>query len=146
MTTAPPAHMPYRYVIQICFTQSHAKLCLCIGIMRSSRDKCNGIYNHVIAAQFSCNKKRVQHISARYRLSGRSTPTSDDHPDLFLFLYVTLGRSIAIPPWVGYAACKHHDDRSNLGFVCSYSRPVFSYKSQYIVGFGLVEIANPDQS
>ena len=48
MTTARPAHMPYRYdfkafklcrhVIHICFTHSHTKLCLCIGIMGTSRD------------------------------------------------------------------------------------------------------------
>ena len=51
MTTARPAHMTYRYdfeafklvshVIHICCTQSHAKLCMCIGIMGSSRDICN---------------------------------------------------------------------------------------------------------
>ena len=72
------------HVIHICFTHYHLKLCLCIVIMGSSGDiyngnqiqivgfKCNGIKNHVIAAQFSCNKKRVQNIWTRYILSGRS--------------------------------------------------------------------------
>ena len=56
----------------LCFTHSQAKLCLFIVIMGSSGDicngnqiqiigfKCNGIQNHVIAAQFSCNKKECK--------------------------------------------------------------------------------------
>ena len=41
-------------------------------------------------------------------------PTLDDHHDPFQFLYVTLGRSTAIPLWVRCAACQLHADRSNL--------------------------------
>ena len=80
-TAERPARIPYTAMISkllscitchsnIFFTRSHEKLCLCIVMMGSSRDidngnqvqilwlKLNGILNHVVSAQFSCNSTK----------------------------------------------------------------------------------------